>query len=412
MSTHSNLELFTKNFKSLDWCQLFSEKYNSARLYNATQNFTPPPEYIRASFNSWCKESNKKPSSDEQENVVGYVLSSLPVVLGTCFKPTNSISKFVTESGCTTVNTYRKYVPTTDSKDVSPLFLEYLERLFPLLSDRNTCVSWLAHIFQKPWERPSWHLLLTSDVGTGKGFLVNNILQPLLLHTSVVSSYEKVTGKFSSVLEDNLVVLLDDPKSKSDDTMTRLKSSLSEERCYVEHKGLSGKMVRTYTRFINASNEERPLKLEANERRWYAPARMIHKHDKRETQVFIKNLVDWLDESGSLCKVFNWFMSFPIEHFNPKHVEQSEALLTMIDLSRNALDGFFDGWIAQHEVFEYKTLKEAVLEAGYDRQSDAYLKHVFTSSGYLSGRFKKNALTLWYKSSKTKEEALEIYETL
>ncbi|PMY01952.1 hypothetical protein C1X54_35475, partial [Pseudomonas sp. GW460-13] len=95
-------------------------------------------------------------------------------------------------------NTYRQFEPITERADVHPDFLEFLERLFPDAAERHTAIQWLAHAFQKPEERPSWHLLLISESGTGKGYLFNEILAPLLLHTSIAPSFSKVTAQFST----------------------------------------------------------------------------------------------------------------------------------------------------------------------------------------------------------------------
>jgi hypothetical protein len=66
--------------------------------------------------------------------------------------------------GVPVLNTWRPYEPQTAAAagvDLS-LWVEYLERLFPDADERHTVVQWLAHMFQRPEEKPSWHLMLTS----------------------------------------------------------------------------------------------------------------------------------------------------------------------------------------------------------------------------------------------------------
>lgn len=294
---------YVGNLVKRGFCKLDDAASNQTRLYNRFNGKILYFGFLENDYANWLHRTGKTCSYRNPS----YLAYTLPHVIGTKFVP--NVGEYVTEhdSGCAFVNTYRKYEPSTEAADVSPLFIEYLERLFPVAEERHIVVQWLAHIFQYPEQRPSWHLMLTSEPGTGKGFLVQETLHPLLRHTSVVASYAKVMGQFSTVLEDNLLILLDDCKAKSETVQTQLKSLLSEERTYAERKHMQGGMVDTYARFILASNEYKPLHLDASERRWYVPSRLQHRESRQETQAFIKQLADWLAIPGSLCKVYNYF---------------------------------------------------------------------------------------------------------
>jgi hypothetical protein len=237
-------------------------------------------------------------------------------------------------------------------------------------------------MFQRPEQRPSWHLMLLSEPGTGKGFLLQEILHPLLNHTSVVADYSKVMGRFSGVLQDNLLVLLDDCKARTDATQTQLKSILSEERAYVEKKNLDGGMVDTFTRFILASNEHKPLTLEASERRWYVPARLVHKVDRHETQAFIQSVADWLKLPGSLDAVHHYFMSYSLNGFNYKDVPDSDGLLAIVGMSKSPYADFLEGFVREHKVFTYSELVDAIRLEGLTKPGDMHLVHLLREVGY------------------------------
>lgn len=404
----SNLSEFTVIFKNQGWCKYYAEKFTSARLYHVPSGTIHPIEYIKDQFISW----SNKPSKDDLEGVTNYVMRSLTSVSGTIFLPVKTGTQFVKHNGLEFINTYRHYVPKTDNKKTPYIFLRFLVRLFPIRWERQQVVLWLSHIFQKPEERPTFHLLCTSDVGTGKGFLVSNILQPLLLHTTIINSYEQVFAKHSTVLQDNLLILLDDPKSKSDATMTKLKSALSEPRTYIEPKNEAGRMVDTFSRFILASNEERPLRLDITERRWFAVSRMKHRYSKEETQNFIAQLAAWLKEDDSLDSIYHWFMTYDIKNFNCQHIAQSPALLAMIDQSKNVLDNFFDHYLSIDKVFKYSELKEEIEMEGYARPSDSYLKHALSEKGFVSKRYKNKTITLWHHKNMADDQVVTTYDTL
>lgn len=400
---------FTSYLKDNGWVILCNEKFSNARLFNTKAKQLPPNDYIYLLYSRFLRAN--KLNDDSSEKITSYVLNSLPLVTGEIFLPNKE--SIIDDNGSLWVNTYKQYEPSQmTTADGLELFHEYLARLFPDEIERTICVQWMAHIFQKPHERPSWHLLLSSEAGTGKGYLVQNILSPLLCHqTSTVSSYTRLTGQFSTILSETLLVLLDDPKTRSDDQMTKIKSALTEERIFVERKNQAGRMERTYTRIILASNEERPLRLDNDERRWFAPQRMKHNIDKAETQRFISNLDNWIKSPGALDAVHNWFMSVDISTFNHKHVQQSENLIRMIGASKNALDDLFDSYFEEHPIVTTANLVAYIENEGYHRPSNAALTHA------LCEKYKPMQLTskfgrkrYWVRNDLTRTQALQFLE--
>jgi len=305
------------------------------------------------------------------------------------------------------MNIYQRYEPTHTQDEVSPLFLEFFERLIPDPDERHTVVQWLSHIFQKPQERPSWHVMFSSEPGVGKGFLVQNILHPLLNHTSVVSSFTKVLSQFSTIVEDSLVCLLDDCKAKNEDTQIKLKSLLSEARAFVEHKGLQGSMVNTYTRFVLASNEEQPIPLkDPLERRWFVPMPLVHKFNKEETQAFLQTLDDWLSVPGSLCSVYNYFMAYDLTEFNPKHVRQTKTLLAIIGASKSPYAQMLQDYIEDHKIFTYTALMIEFENLKVPRPTPAHMEHLFSEVRYKKGRPRINGqqITIYHPIGMTTKE--------
>jgi hypothetical protein len=351
---------YVKQFKERGFCKIDDASSNSTRLYNRLNQRLLPLSFVENDFRDWLYRNHKQCEYIS----ASYLIRTLRHVIGPIFVPEDK--PYITEqdTGCTFTNSYRKYKPQTTSTDLSPLFLEYLERLVPIPEERHIFVQWLAHLFQHPEERPSWHIMAPSDTGTGKGFLVEKVLCPLLTHTQILNTFAKLTSQFSTTLEEALFVLLDDAKAGSENQQTQLKSLLTEEQAYVERKKLQGGMVRTYTRFFLASNEDTPLNLEANERRWYVLSKIEHRVDGDETAAFIKTLDDWLDLPGSLDAVYHYFMNYSLEGFNHKRVSQSATLLDMVKRSKGIHADVLEAFIVDHPVF---TTAEWMAE--YDEQS-------------------------------------------
>ena len=369
---------YVKRLKERGFCKIDDAASIQTRLFNRFDKKTRHFPFIKNDFSKWLRKTSQKC----EYRSVDYIVETLTHIVGSKFVPKDVTFYTDPLTDCTYANTYRAYKPQSDCTELSPLFLEYLERLAPIPEERHIFVQWMAHLFQHPEQRPSWHIMLRSEPGTGKGFLLQNILHPLLNHTSVVADYSKVMGRFSGVLADNTLVLLDDCKARSDATQTQLLSVLSEDRAYVEKKNIDGGMEDTFTRFILASNEAKPLTLEASERRWYIPARLEHRKDRYETQAFIKKLYGWLALPGSLDAVYYYFMSYPLEGFDHKCVLDSDGLRQIVGLSKSPYADFLEGFIKEHKVFTYVELVDAITTEKLTKPGDAHLVHLLREVGY------------------------------
>jgi len=342
-----------------------------------------------------------------------YVLSSIPQVCSTTFKPSAPrITEIDSFSNIGKLNTYKDItnpIPLGDIQDPS-IWFEYLSRLFIDKDEKHTVCQWLAHMFQNPSERPSWHLLITSDTGTGKGYLFANIVAPLLQHqVTQADNYNAVLKTHSTLLADSLFLLLDDPKSKSDSIHTQMKSKLSEPWITIERKHEREVRQETFTRVMLCSNEKRPLKLDANERRWFAPRYIKHKDNLEETATFISKLDTWLS-NGGLSYVHDFFINYDITDFNPRHIHQTETLLTMIDNSVPIAVEQLKEFLEDNEVFTWHRLKE---HENFNAARDDLIKHYLIEMNYGSFRttIEGRKITLWKPDNMTNADAKALHST-
>ncbi|BEN12991.1 hypothetical protein SMETP3_34790 [Serratia marcescens] len=321
---------------------------------------------ISGLFGQWVNRNNRTIDSGTQYDPSWwYKLNGrLPFVTRDIFRPAFEAEIFVPlASGTLAVNTYKCYRAEEPANNFDPHpapWFEYLERLFPAIDDREVVSDWLAHMFQRPDQRPSWHLLFSGDTGTGKGFLFDKILSPLLCkQTASVSSFSQVTEKHSQLFTKNMLVHMDDMYTTNSNQMNKLKSILSEESVTIRPLYEAERTERVYARVIFSSNKICPLKLESNERRWYAPAFMVHKVDLSETQTFIQEvLVPWID-SGGLNVIHEWLLGRDLQNFNHKYISQSSTLKQMVNNSVSVLDIELDFWLSHTPVFQFDAIRRA-----------------------------------------------------
>ncbi|HFD3854149.1 MAG: DUF5906 domain-containing protein [Klebsiella sp.] len=353
------LSAFIDYLKNHGW--VFKATNNLSVLFNIHDGVTLNDDSISGLFYQWANR-NSYPEIEYEDHWWNNIRRRLTFVIGEAFQPAVNPELFVPlSSGVLAVNTYKRYEKDAPANGFNPdpaPWIEFIERLFPQDTDRKIVCDWMAHMLQRPDQRPSWHLLFTGDTGTGKGVLFEHILTPLLSgQTASLDSFAKLTEKHSTTLTSNMLIHLDDVSTNSDSQMTRLKSILSEEWQMIRPLYEPERSARVYARIILSSNQPRPLRLDENERRWYAPEFMTHKADRQETQLFIQNrLLPWVS-SGGLDVIYEWLMARDLSQFNHKYVPQSDCLRRMICDSVSILEMQVREWVADNPAFRLETLQ-------------------------------------------------------
>jgi len=342
--------------------------------------------------------------SDDQSTV----FRILPFITQITFNP--ALPSGLSDDGV--LNTYRTFSSDKAPVDILTPWFEYLDRMFPDAIDRATVSSWLAHCFQRPEERPTWHLVIPSDTGTGKGFLFQKILSPLLAgQTKHYSNYAQLTEKHNGVLADNLIIVFDDPPMASRRVAESLKSIQTEPTVDIRPLYESARKVATFTRFMTFSNSPTPIEVDANDRRHYATHYIAHKADHDETAAFIARLSDWL-ETGGLEAIYRWFLQYDLSDFNPYRPPHSVALERMKQASVSPAESEAEEFTESHVVFSFNAFREGCPAFSRDNEATNWLRN----NGYTSARlftltrFKNTPLTkgaLWYHSDLDKQQARE-----
>lgn len=338
------------------------------------------------------------------------VFQTLPFITQSNFNP--ALPSGLSEDGV--LNTYRSFSSDKAPADNPTLWLEFLERMFQDATDRATSCAWLAHIFQHPEERPTWHLVIPSDTGTGKGFLFHKILTPLLMgQTKQYSNYAQLTEKHNGALADNLIIVFDDPPMASRRVAESMKSIQTEPTVDIRPLYENARKVQTYARFMTLSNSPTPIEVDANDRRHYATHFIKHKVDHNETAAFIARLSDWLN-AGGLEAIYHWFMQYDLTDFNPYRPPHSVALERMKQASVSPAESEAEVFTESHQVFSFNAFREGCPAFNRDNEATEWLRnHGYTNTRLFTlARYKDSTITkgaLWYHADLDKEYAREWY---
>ena len=204
-------------------------------------------------------------------------------------------------------------------------YLEHIERI--ICNNDTTCyeyvLNWLAHLVQKPHEKPEVAIILKAGQGTGKGTFVEPIGKIIGAHYLHATKSEHVLGRFNVLLENKILIFADEFFAGSKKNTDFLKGLITEDTATIERKGIDSITVPSFSRLIMASNHDNIVKIEKDERRYlYLEVSEDHKQDF----TYFKALKKTLSQPSFTGELLQFLLDRDITHFNPRQVPHTEAL--------------------------------------------------------------------------------------
>lgn len=250
------------------------------------------------------------------------LLNKLPIVFAEDFRP-GDYRRVIVEGDNRLLNLWtgpdiRPSGDTVTTRDAA-LFIEFLQRLFPIADERHYFRDWMAHAVRNPAQRINATVLLRSEHGVGKGFLAETLLPGLLGKSSVGTvALGDVVGTFNDALVGKTLILIDEVYKNPESTVNTLKSIQGNKTITLRRKHIPDTTVNNFLNFIMSSNDLLPLPLEREDRRFWVPAFIKHKVSKEETMLFINTqLKPWLLEQGGMQIVRDLLETVDLTQFTP-----------------------------------------------------------------------------------------------
>jgi hypothetical protein len=131
-------------------------------------------------------------------------------------------------------------------------------------------IKYLAHMLQKPEEKPGVMVVLLGGEGIGKGTL-EQILRKIFSATTVlISDVDSVVGRFNTALERAYVVFMDEALFHGNVSSTeRLKSFVTSQYIQIEEKHQPERSIESFHRFFAASNAKHFAHIDPDNRRMF-----------------------------------------------------------------------------------------------------------------------------------------------
>ena len=160
--------------------------------------------------------------------------------------------------------------------------------LLDVLSDGNQevyeyLVKYMAHMVQRPEEKPGVMIVLLGGQGTGKGVYFTLLRAIWPRSTLQVAKIDQVVGKFTSALERSYIICMDEALFAGDrQAIDNLKSIVTETHLHIEQKYQPSRTIESHHRLFAASNDEHFAHFEQDDRRFvFLRVSDIHRQDTR-----------------------------------------------------------------------------------------------------------------------------------
>ena len=215
-------------------------------------------------------------------------------------------------------------------------------------------IRYLAHMVQRPDEKPGVMLVLLGRQGTGKGMFFKLLRAIWSRTTLLVTDVDQVVGRFNACLERNYAVCMDEALFCGDrKALDRLKSMITEPHINIEQKYQPARSIESVHRFVAASNHDHFAHVEMDDRRFvFFAVSEIHQQDA----TYFSQLVTALQDPTSIGAFVHHLQQLDIRPFNVrKKPNTSQHLLQKI----KSLQGVARYW--------YEVLLAGDLDAGVNQ---------------------------------------------
>jgi putative DNA primase/helicase len=184
-------------------------------------------------------------------------------------------------------------------------------------------IQWLAHIFQKPAEKPTVAVLMKSAEGVGKGRL-NDLLKIMLgSNAEQVNGIYQLTGRFNAIIARRLLIIGDEVDMTTKAAFDRAKGIISEPRISLELKGVDPESIPNLARFIFTGNHDQIISAGTRERRFLVLEPSAHVLDD---QSYFEELSKHINVKGASA-FLDYLLNIELTDFNPFKAPATKGLI-------------------------------------------------------------------------------------
>ena len=264
-------------------------------------------------------------------------------------------------------------------------------------------IGWLAHMVQKPGEKPGVAVVLRGEKGTGKDTIGDYIGGLFPHHHVKIASQEHMIGRFNAHQEKCLMLHVEEgfwAGNKQGEGM--LKHLITSEKVFIEPKGLNGFHVQSVLRLFMSSNEKWVVPATEDERRYfvldvdnrYSLKQATHEQRKRYFEPIRKEM-----EGKGRGALLHFLLNYDLSKFDVRAVPNTAALAEQKLQGLKNIERWWHGQLQSGEA-EFPFTKE---------RSGARADWVFDAISVDRNEF-RDAYSRWMRSRRFDGEELREFE--
>lgn len=223
-------------------------------------------------------------------------------------------------------NLWRGWSVEPDPEASCERFLEHLRTVICAGNAEhfNWLIRWLAHMIQKPGEKPGTTVVLKGARGTGKDLVASYVGAMFKHHHVTVSQPKHITGNFNAHMAQCLLLHVEEGFWAGDRQAEQiLKHIITSPHILLEKKGVDAVMVRSCFRVMMTSNEEWSVPASEGERRYFILlADGLHARD----EAWFAPIVAEMEGDGPAA-LLAYLQALDLKGFNVRLPIATEALL-------------------------------------------------------------------------------------
>ena len=288
--------------------------------------------------------------------------------------------------------------------------------------------KWMAHLSQKPGEKPGVAIVLRGQQGTGKGTFCG-VLKELVGRKAYkeVASMGRITGNFNAHLQNALLVNANEALwggNKSHEGA--LKALVTDEELAIEPKGVDTYFIKNCMRLIVTSNEAWAVPMGLDDRRFLC----LDISDKvKEDTAYFKTIHEQM-KNGGYEALMQELMNVNLDGFDVRTKPQTNTGHDMKLLSASPVEQWWydtlasDGFYASPEGYEaFYSLGPGATNGGggliagdamvYDENGTRYFNKDWLAEVIQDSRYFKRYWTVLTKDMILRElKKLVVYRTV
>lgn len=218
-------------------------------------------------------------------------------------------------------------------RHLKQVFCQNNEELFTWL------MTWLAHIFQRPQEKPGVAVVIRGEKGTGKSIIfdfLKLLMEPYFYRDA---NGGRVLGKFNAHLQRTLLLVMEEAfwaGSKQQESV--LKDLITSPALSIERKGVDATMEPNYMRLALISNEYWVVPATSDERRY---AMFDCSSEFRGNKEYFQNMADEMNNGGAEAMLFDLLNFVPERGWSVlRSPPRTSALQEQVVESLHGIDRF------------------------------------------------------------------------